>query len=130
MDPTSWRRMVDVAVMVLAGELCLGCPLSFAPGWANGWPGGLSIYVVWSAWMTTWILLILLTLAIGVAAYAGLFISRRGLGRHWGRRLFAAWIAMAVILTLLACRPLYREIHTSTLQMWPNGYPDPGAIRP
>src|SRR5437868_5264589 len=125
MSTTSWQRIVGIAVAALAGEFCLGCPFCFAPGWANDWPGSLSIYVVWSAGMTGWISLILLTLAVAVGGPVGLVCSWRGLGQRWGRPIFVAWIAVMAIVTLLASWPMYQDIHRSALEMWPDGYPNP-----
>lgn len=43
--------------------------------------------------------------------------------RHRSTLVFWTWLVILTGLTALVCTLAYREIHASTLQMWPNGYP-------
>lgn len=42
--------------------------------------------------------------------------------RHTGAML-GIWLVVWTVLCLAACGWAFREIYTSTLEMWPNGYP-------
>ena len=55
--------------LVFAGALpVMSFPFAFAPGWANGWPGGLTVHEVWSAGMAAVVFLTLFAAAGGVGA--------------------------------------------------------------
>ena len=96
-------------------------------GWANGWPLGLTLHVIWSAGIASLVFLMLLTLAIGLGALVGLVCSWCGIGLRSGRLSFVAWIAVTAVLALIASLYVYKEAHTSALEMWPNGYPNKTA---
>ena len=52
MSPKVWLAVAGCSFLALAGELFVGCGFAFNPGWANGWPFGLTIHSVWSAGMS------------------------------------------------------------------------------
>jgi hypothetical protein len=110
------------ALVMLGAELQVGVQLWFAPGWANGWPGGLSIHRVWSTGMTVIFFVIQMTIGIGLGALIGLFLCRSSPGRRFAGWVFGVWLFTCIALTVLTCAWAYREIYASTLAMWPNGY--------
>ena len=75
-DPKTMRTLSQgtygglclLALLALGAEVVASFPFFFAPGWANGWPGGLTIYLVWSAWLTVTLFVMLMTCGIGVGA--------------------------------------------------------------
>jgi hypothetical protein len=64
--------MAGLAAFGLFVENSVGWFLFFSPGWANGWPFGLSFHTVASIGAIAYILLELTTAAIGVGAIVGL----------------------------------------------------------
>jgi hypothetical protein len=124
MSPESWWRIIRMSVVAAICEVMLGGPCFMAPGWANQWPFGLSINVVWSGGMAILASLILMTLASGLGAVVGLVFSWRGAGLRYGRPVYCAWIICAAIATLFTYVHVYRDLHATTLKMWPNGYPN------
>jgi hypothetical protein len=123
MPPESWKWILHKALIALALEVFGGFPLWFAPGWANGWPFGLTIHTVWSGGMAFLFSAVLLTMAVCTGAAVGFFCSHRGIGLRHGKPVFAFWIvliaALAIPIGLWNCRDFYED----TLEMWPKGYP-------
>ena len=70
-----WLIIVVGAVVSLGGEAFLGFTLAFAPGWANDWPLGLTIYSVWSTGMSVMCFLLLMTAAIAMGAIVGAVVG-------------------------------------------------------
>ena len=97
-------------------------PFFFAPGWANGWPG-LTIYQIWSSWLSVTLFLMLMTVGVGVGSLVSLLANAfPGVRRHTGS-VFGVLMVMWSILSVAICSFAFREIYASTLEMWPNGYP-------
>jgi hypothetical protein len=123
LSPANCVRLLAIACLVLVAEAVCSFPFFFAPGWANGWPGGLSIYKVWSTWLTITLLAMALTIGLGVGALASLsawvFPTMR---RHAGNVL-VAWLVVWTAICVATCPWVFKEIYASTLEMWPNGYP-------
>jgi hypothetical protein len=115
-----------IALLCLGSEFILAFPLFFAPGWANGWPGGLTIYQVWSTGMTIAVFVILATLGIALGSLLGFLLCIVAGGRLPVRILLWIWVATWSALSALVCVWVYREIYASALAMWPNGYPNLG----
>jgi hypothetical protein len=65
--------VAGLAAFGLFVENLVGWFLFFSPGWANGWPFGLSFQTVVSVGLIGYILLELTTAAAGVGAVVGLF---------------------------------------------------------
>ena len=94
-----------------------------SPGWANGWPGGLTIYAVWSTWLTVTLFLMLMTVGVGVGSLVSLLANVfPGVRRHTGT-VFGILMVVWSIISVGTCSFAFREIYASTLEMWPNGYP-------
>ena len=118
----SYGIIVLLAVAAFGGEVFFGFGLFFAPGWANGWPGGLTIHRVWSAFMTTYLFVLMMTVGIGAGGLIGLLL-RLVLGNRRTTLVFYFWLLICSVFTVLTCINVYPEIYASTLEMWPNGYP-------
>jgi hypothetical protein len=116
-------RICRLASLALGAELVGSFGFFFAPGWANGWPGGLTIYQVWSTWLTLTVFMFLMTLGVGVGALVGLLCCIVPRGRRHAGTVFRAWIVIWAILSVVTCMWASRGIYASTLEMWPNGYP-------
>lgn len=127
MSRNAWIGIAVAALVALAGEAFAGFGLWFAPGWANGWPGGLSFHAVWSVGMAGVVFLLIVTTAVAVGAT--LFaVSDRA---EANRRALLIWLIVAAISALLASWWTYRACYAMTLQMFPNGYnPRPVAVPP
>ena len=122
MSRTVWLSLAACSFMALAGAMCCGCPFWFSPGWANGWPFGLTIYFVWSAGMSFIVFILLMTAAAGIGAIAVATYADFGGGARPGRAFYTGFLACCCVLALAASRWAFREIYASTLKMWPNGY--------
>jgi hypothetical protein len=110
------------AFVALLPELFFGFGLWFAPGWANGWPGGLTIYRVWSAGMTACLFVMMSTIGVGAGGMIGLSLKLSRQNRL-AELVVLAWLVLWTVLSISACALAYREFYVSTLEMWPNGYP-------
>jgi hypothetical protein len=111
-----------MAVVAFFFEAFIGFGLYFAPGWANGWPFGLTIHVVWSSGMTVLLFLLTVTLAVAIGAAVGLCCSWFKAGRRESRRAFALWLVGATATAFAISYLAYGVIFASTWEMWPNGY--------
>lgn len=117
----NWPVIALLAFVAIAVEGFYGFGLWFAPGWANRWPGGLSIHVVWPAGMTAVAAAMLMTAAVGVgAAVAAGYQSQSG--EPPSRLAVRLWLAVATLLTALASAYIFMSLRAETLAMWPNGY--------
>lgn len=103
--------------------LVVGFPLYFAPGWANGWPAGLTIHRVWSAWFSSYLFALMLSAGTAAGAMAILLLGLFPPVRRRSGVILLAWLALWIVLTTLPCARAYPAIHASALEMWPNGYP-------
>src|SRR5260370_31283909 len=110
------------AIAALAFEVYVGFARGLNPGWENGWSGGLSIHRVWSAGMTCVLLAIEMTVGLGLGALTCLLLCRFATGRRHAGLVLVVWLVACIALAMLTSSWLYYEIHTSTLDMWPNGY--------
>ncbi len=116
-----WLAIARWSLMVFGGEVFFGFGLAFNPGWANGWPFGLTIDSVWSTGMSFLFFLMLMTAAIGLGAIAGATCARFGVGLRRGRAVYAAWLVCFGVLASVASLWAFKVIRASMLEMWPNG---------
>jgi hypothetical protein len=112
-----------VALRLLAALVIVSFGFFFAPGWANGWPGGLTIYQVWSTWLTVTFFVMLMTCGICLGSLVSLLFCLFPRGQRHTGNVFGAWMVIWTILSAVSCASAFREIYGSTLEMWPNGYP-------
>ena len=111
------------ALLALGTEVAFSFPLFFAPGWANGWPGGLTIHQVWSTWLTATLLVMLMTSGIAIGSLICLLFSGLSGRQRYARVTLVVWIGLWVVLSAVACLRIFPEVYASARQMWPNGYP-------
>jgi hypothetical protein len=123
LTPGEYGRLFVLALILLPTELAASFPFYFAPGWANGWPGGLSIHRVWTAGATTVLFVMLMTAGMGAGSAVCGILALFAWARRSTNRVFAIWTAVCVALSAIVCVWGYREIYVSTLEMWPQGYP-------
>ena len=71
-SPSDYGRLCLAALGNIVLEVLVSFPFFFAPGWANGWPGGLTIYQVWSTWLTLTLFVMLTTFGVAVGSLVGL----------------------------------------------------------
>jgi hypothetical protein len=122
-DVASYGRLFAWALLALGAEILSGFPFFFAPGWANDWPGGLTIYRVWSTWLTATLFIMLMTSGIAIGSVICLPISALPGGRRYAGITLVVWIGLWSLLSVVVCLKAFPEVYASTLEMWPNGYP-------
>ncbi len=105
----------------LGGEALGTFGFFFAPGWANGWPG-LTIYQVWSTWLTITLFIMLMTIGVAVGCLIGILAGIFPVTRRCSGSVFGIWMVFWAILSVTTSFWAYRGIYASTLEMWPNGY--------
>lgn len=121
-DSGRWLIALGGAVAALWLEGAVGFGLAFSPGWANGWPGGLSVHVVWAAGMSLLVGLVAWTLAVALGLAIAAIGSRRGLNRRVVLVGLLAWLVLAMVPAWLAGAWAYGRVYASALEMWPGGY--------
>ncbi len=121
-SPADYGRLCLTALGGIVLEALGSFPFFFAPGWANGWPGGLTIYQVWSTWLTLTLFVMLTTFGVAVGSLVSLFCCLFPRARRRTGILFGVCLVIWTILSGVACAKAFREIYALTLQMWPNGY--------
>jgi hypothetical protein len=99
----------------------LGWFLFFSPGWANGFPFGMSVQTVLSVGMAGYILLMLTTAATCIGATAALICTL--LGVRWERvgRDYRIWFWFAVGFLLLS-GAVYWYCYVCVWEAVPDGY--------
>jgi len=122
-EPADYGRLCSSALGALVLEVVGSFPFYFAPGWANGWPGGLTIYKVWSTWLTLTLFVMLMTFGVAVGSLVSLLCCLFPRGERYAGNLLGAWMVIWAVLSALTCAWAFRDIYASTLEMWPNGYP-------
>ena len=114
-----WWPLIFAALPI---EVFLAFPFCFSPGWANGWPFGLTIHTVWSSVMASLISLMFMTVMIGLGGAIGSIWLRHPSGLRYAERAFVAWLALGTLSALIIGWRAYRLLYADTLEMWPNGY--------
>jgi hypothetical protein len=79
----------------------VGWFLFFSPGWANGWPFGLSFQTVVSIGLTCHITLMIITAAAGVGAIVGFICTLIGVEWTYVGRDHRIWLWFAVAFLCL-----------------------------
>jgi len=123
LEPADCGRLCSSAFAALVLEVIGSFPFYFAPGWANGWPDGLTIYKVWSTWLTLTLFVMLMTFGVAMGSLVSLLCCLFPRGERYAGSLLRAWMVISSVLSALTCAWAFREIYASTLEMWPNGYP-------
>ena len=109
LSPGTFGAIFSHAFLGLGAEVVARFPFFFAPGWANGWPGGLTIYRVWSTWLTVTLFVMLMMCGIGVGSLISLLLCGFPSGRRSAGTALATWIAFWAVLSLVACLRAFPE---------------------
>lgn len=120
--PNSWLKIALLSFAALGAELIFGFGLAFNPGWANEWPLGLTIYLVFSAGMSCLFFVLLVTFALMLGALAGVAFSRRETDFRRVKAGIIAWILCSCAMAILAGVWAFTKIYDSALREWPKGY--------
>jgi hypothetical protein len=118
-----YRTVAVVAWSVFVDLPFLAFPFYFAPGWANGWPGGLTMARVWSAGMTLGLFAWLTAAGVGFGALIALAVGRFTTVRKVQDVAFVAWLLFWLSFAVVACALFYAATYAGTLKMWAGGYP-------
>jgi hypothetical protein len=122
MARSTWTAIVVLSATAFIFMAMTGFSLSFAPGWANGWPFGLTIQAVWSTGMAVVVFLLLMTAAVGVGAAVGALYAEPSSEGRRGRAVYAVWLLGCAIGALGMSVYTFTAIYDETWRMWPNGY--------
>src|SRR4051794_5471702 len=114
---SGWCTVAAVAGAVFLAELFVGFGLWFNPGWANGWPGGLSIHVVLPTGLAAHTAVTLMTAAVGLAA-AGLALFNRPSNRG----VLVFFLVVMLAGTLFVSGTMFFKLRAQAVAMWPQGY--------
>jgi len=123
LSPAKCATFFGSACLALFAEAVASFPFYFSPGWANGWPGGFTIYQVWSAWLTLTLFVMMMTIGVGAGSLVSLLACAFSLGRRHSANVLGVWLIIWTVLSLAACSRAFAAIYASTLEMWPTGYP-------
>jgi hypothetical protein len=93
-DAAFYGGLFARALLALGAEIVFSFGFFFAPGWANGWPGGLTIYQVWSTWLTATLFIMLMTSGIAIGSLICLLIGALPGGRRYAGVTLVVWIGL------------------------------------
>jgi hypothetical protein len=94
--------IAGLAAFGLFVENFVGWFLFFSPGWANGWPFGLSFHTVASIGAIAYILLELTTAAVGVGAIVGLSCVFLRIEEKYESLVYSNWPWIVIVLMCLS----------------------------
>jgi len=94
--------IAGLAAFGLLVENLVGWFLFFSPGWANGWPFGLSFHTVASIGAIGYILLELTTAAAGVGAIVGLICIFLRVEEKYESLVYRNWPWIVIVLLCLS----------------------------
>jgi hypothetical protein len=94
--------IAGLAAFGLFVENWIGWLLFFSPGWANGWPFGLSFHTVASIGIIVYILLELTTAAAGVGAIVGLICILLRVEEKYESLVQRNWLWIMIVLLCLS----------------------------
>jgi len=94
--------IAGLAAIGLLVENFVGWFLFFSPGWANGWPFGLSFHTVASIGAIGYILLELTTAAVGVGAIFGLICIFLRVEEKYESLIYGNWLWIMIVLLCLS----------------------------
>jgi hypothetical protein len=130
-----WFGIAGAALLCLLFEYWLGFVLLFSPGWACGWPFGLSFQAVVSGVITGGISIMLCTAAAGAGAIAAFACTLARVGRNRVWQFYRTWLWLATFVILFLSVLVFQRVYASVSNDFPNGYPTehepftPGGLR-
>jgi hypothetical protein len=110
-----------LSVVALFVENMLGWFLFFSPGWANGFPFGLSFQAVLSIGMTIYFLLLIVTAVAGVGAIVALILICFQVEDECASWLSRKWRWFAVVFLCISAWIFWRA-YVLVWQSFPDGY--------
>jgi hypothetical protein len=105
-------------MLVLAVQATILCPSSFAPGWANGWPG-ISKHTVFAGFMTGMLLVAQIAVANGLLALLCAGLGRAVKKNYVGWASYLVLMLIVLLISLYACSRAYPAIRASIAEEWP-----------
>jgi hypothetical protein len=122
MSALGWISIAGKAVGAPFFEYILCWLVFFSPGWANGWPFGLSFQAVLSTAITGWISLVLMTASVGAGAIVGFICALLRVGQKHGGQVYRSWLWFASLVILCLSLWIFANIHAWVWKEFPNGY--------
>ncbi len=92
--------------------------MGFQPGWANGWPMGISKHVVFASFVT------IIFAVSSVSGAAAVLVMLCSVAERISKRSFVGWPSFLVVLflvfvtVLMACPRVYAIVHMCIVQEW------------
>jgi hypothetical protein len=117
------RRHAEVTATVsggiLGGSLMVLIGMGFQPGWANGWPMGISKHTVFASFVTV------IFVIASTSGSAAVFVALCHVAERIAKRTFVGWISFLVLLSLVfvavlvACTKVYAVVFADIVRDWP-----------
>jgi hypothetical protein len=115
-----------VTAFMVGGSLIAGWAFSFmlffSPGWANGWPFGLSFQLVTSFAMTCVMSLMLMAAAAAVGALFEVVVALAGVTEERQWQVYRWWLWLAAVVVLCLSIWGFRKLYDWTWKQFPDGY--------
>jgi hypothetical protein len=113
--------VAGLAAVGLFVEYIAGAFLFFTAGWANGWPLELTFQTVLSVGITGYVLLLVMTAAVGVGAIMALICIFLRIEEHLERLVYRRllWFVL-LFLCLAAC--VFWRVYVWVWDAFPEGY--------
>ena len=108
-----------VSVGVFSMSLFMLAGMTFQPGWANGWPMGISKHAVFASFVT------IIFAVASISAAAALLVVLCFVVERTLKRPFVAWMSFLAVLMVvslavfMACPDVYACVRISIAQEWP-----------
>jgi hypothetical protein len=117
-----WFFVAAFSACALFAEFFVSAFFFFSPGWANGWPFGLSFQLALAIGVTIWCAVMLMTAAAGLGAIIGFVCALFRLGEKRGIRVYCIWLGVAAAITLVVSIGIFASTYTDALKAFPDGY--------
>ena len=117
-----WFFVTAISACALFAEFFVGALFFFSPGWANGWPFGVSFQLALATGVTIWCAVMLMTAAAGLGAIIGFLCTLFRLGEKRGIRVYCIWLGVAAAITLVVSICIFASTYADALKAFPNGY--------
>ena len=118
MPPRAAWRLLGGSMVVLALQVVVLFPTTFAPGWANGWPG-ISKHTVFAGFMTGMVLIAQVAVVVALLAPLCALLERAFKKDYLGWASFLGLSAIGILAALCVCLLAYPTIRSSIASEWP-----------
>ncbi len=116
------RRHAEVTAIVsasiLGGSLMVLVGMGFQPGWANGWPMGISKHTVFASFVTV------IFAIVSMSGSAVVLVALCHMAERISKRTFVGWISFLILLSLVfvvvldTCPELYAVVFADIVREW------------